>query len=319
MRKGAIVFIAVFNVVVFWHTPAQALLCALASIAAPQTQLTYNAGGGGYDVFDTNSYMQSATFNVTVTAAVGCQYYVTLVGGANDGSGNRLLSHGSNLLRYNVYKDAGGTQRWMGAGSYGQAHVISKSFNEILVVTVPHTFYWNITPGQVVPHFTTPYENFSVTATLYVLTLLTYVESGSVTFTFRANVQSSVFLSVGTADNYIAGNHSHVVNMGDIENGVFKDFKTVIRSNDGYKLSMESQNGQKLRHQSLGVEIPYDLTFNSSPIDLRGGGEVGVISVPGVTTAMGQPYTSRVGISEMPAGVPYGEYLDVISLTVKAY
>ena len=298
-------------------------LCVGLSLANVTATNSFQGGSSGYEVFDSSEYIQTVNFQVNGGASiVGCNYFVVLSAGQSGNVNQRTMS-ASDTLNYNVYVDSGKNNILKDISNASSNEVISGSFPLILGLnqTNNHSFYWTINPEQIVNPAT--YSDNSLTLSLYSgLILSSYTLAGTTSITFQATVVSSVDLSL--VDNGAAFNISdttQTVDFGTLETAEQQVFDVVIRSNDGYLVTMQSTNNEVLRHESyptVSDTVNYSLTFNSGAIDLSSGSEVQVTSNNGGTTsATGTsfPVQVTVGTVSSPAA---GTYSDVINVNVTA-
>lgn len=310
MRRFLMLF-----VMMIWGGGAHAL-CVAPNITPNTQTVTYVNAGLGYDPYSTANPAFVGSFTVQDLLGADCQYYVTLSSGAGSESARHAVLSG-NTLRYNMYTDSGRTINWLSSGSHNASGVISGTVDLDLLPTRTHNFWWDVVPLQPRASTDTPYSD-TLTATLRARGVLGWSTIKSVTITVNIPVKSSVDVSVGSTDAFNIGNTTHNVDLGDLANGVTKDFRTVVRSNSGHIVRFSSTNSQKLKHLTLPNTIDYNLTFDGAAVNLTGGGSVVVKNVGGVTPVAGQAYRSDVTVKNMNGLEPMGDYRDVINVTVSA-
>lgn len=309
-------FLIVFLLVLLVEGRAYAL-CTTPYITATNTVLTYSHGGEGYNPFDVTRRLQVGSFTVGDLVNVGCKYYVVLSAGGSGNASARRATLASDVLNYRAYTDGSGAQNWASAGGHGQSQVIHGEVGLVVLPSTTHNFTWDVTPLQV-RHSTSAYYTDTVVATLYAQYLLGWAEAGSVTYTIRVPVKSSVDVSVGSSAVFELTRTAHGVDLGDLSNGISKSFNTVVRSNSGHIVRMSSVNGQKLKHKTLPATIDYDFTFDGLVADLSAGSPVIVKNSNALTPVNGTPYATGVTIKNMNRLEPVGDYEDVINVTVSA-
>ncbi|MFN7112882.1 MAG: spore coat protein U domain-containing protein [Alphaproteobacteria bacterium] len=320
---SAVIFLG-FSVLLF---PARAAaLCVGTTISAAPAAATFAGAAGEYGVFDPAQYMQSVSFQVSSLATLGgCRYYVTLDAGHSGNAAQRRMTRGAETLDYNAFTLAAGNDILAVSGSFNGAGVISGSFPFLLGVnqTNMHTLYWTITPQQI---RTADAVRFSDTVNLRVwaeLALGIFTNTNSRAITFRARAESDVNLSlVDTGAPLNLGDTAQTVDFGDLLSGQIRSYDTMVRSNDGYRITLESQNGQMLRHQSfpsvMGT-VPYSVTFGGAAVSLPAGVPVEAAAVSGTTPLAGTRFATQFTIGSLSGAEPPGNYQDIIIVTVSAH
>lgn len=300
-------------------TRAEALCLGLRLQAAPSS-VTFSGATGEYEVYTPVEHMQSASFKVTSPiTAVPCDYFVTMTAGSYGSFAQRKMAKGAARLDYNIYTAASKTAVIKDPGASGEQ--IAGNFSSSLSSqTNTHHFYWTITPGQVVRGGMPRFQD-TVTIKLYAGLLLgIYTQVDTEVMTVQSKVESSIDLSlVNTGSAFNASDTTQTVNFGTLTTGGLQSYDTLVRSNEGYKISVQSQKKQKLEHQSLSsAAIPYSFTFGGAAIDLTGGTAVEAAASSGVTPATGDRFTTNVTIGTVTGGEPPGTYEDVLTVTVTA-
>lgn len=324
--RAAGFFLAVFL------CPAQAFaLCVGTTISTVPAAATFSSPSGEYGVFDPAQHMQSLTFQISSLATLGgCRYYVTLDAGHSGNAAQRRMVRGADTLNYNAFTNGAGSDILAVGGNFGGAGVISGTFPFLLGVnqTNTHTLYWTITPQQI---RSADAARFVDTVNLRVwaeLVLGIYTNTNLLgdtrAISFRARAESDVNLSlVDSGAPLNLADTAQTVEFGELSSGQVRSYDTMVRSNDGYRITMESQNGQVLRHQSypsvVGT-VPYGVTFNGAAVDLSGGGPVAAASAAGsVTPLTGARFPTQFTIGTLDGAEPPGNYQDIITVTVSAH
>lgn len=142
----------------------------------------------------------------------------------------------------------------------------------------------------------------------------------SKTIAFRALADSNVDLSlVDTGGAFNVADTSQTVDFGNLSAGTQRSYDTVIRSNDGYSVTFQSQNAQKLKHTVKTDTVSYTMTFGGSSVNLSGGGVVNAATSNGVTPATGDRFATQFTIGAMTGAETAGNYQDVLTVTVSAH
>lgn len=297
-------------------------VCVGLSLSGLPATSTFQGAAGEYRVFDPAEYMQTVNFTVGGGAAVGtCDYFVALSTGGSGNANQRRMTRGADTLDYNVYTTAAKTNILKDAASAGAGQVISGSFPTGLGQSRGHSLYWTINPLQVVSADAARFQDVNLTLTLYSGLLLgIYLPADTATITFRAKAESSVDLSlVDSGGAFNAGDTAQTVDFGTLSSGEQMSFDTVIRSNDGYLVTLQSQNNQTLKHLTHAATVPYTLTFGGGAVDLSSGAAVQATANPGATTpAAGDRFETKFTIGTLTGSEMAGNYQDVITVTVSA-
>ena len=95
----------------------------------------------------------------------------------------------------------------------------------------------------------------------------------------------------------------------------------VIRSDDGYKVTLQSANKQKMVIQNAGYtdKVAYTLTIGGTAVDLTSGAAVSPVAVSGATTAQGGVVLPVVvTLGTLTGKETAGTYQDSVTVTVSA-
>lgn len=312
-------------IIIFYPSTAHALCLGMGLQGVPATA-TFQGATTEYQVYDPAQYLQTVNFQVGGGASIAtCNYFVTLSPGNSGNPSQRKLVLGGSSLNYNVYTDLSLSNILKDLSTASASNVITGSFPVALGTgqTNNQSLYWTITPSQVVAANATRYQDTSLTLSLYTGLLLgVYVLADSKTITFRAQAESSVDLSlVSTGGAFSTSSTTQTVNFGTLSNGETMSYDTIIRSNDGYLVTMKSQNSEVMKQASPSVTttVPYTMTFGGSLVNLSSGATTTVISHSGTTTpATGDRYATKFTIGTLTGGETAGTYQDVITVTVSA-
>lgn len=322
---NTIVFACAALISVLMPQKARAL-CLGTVIKALPSVTTFSGGAGEYGVFDLSQYVQNVGFEIESLATIGgCRYFVTLDAGASGNQSQRHMVRGGDTLNYNAYTSAAVTNVLNGAGSHNGANVISGTFPFILGITQTnsHSLYWTITPQQIKSASATPFEDSAVTLRVWAeLALGIFTNTDSKTISFRARAESDIALSLVDSGAPININDTtQTIDFGYLVSGDFLIYDTIIRSNDGYNVTLQSQNGQYLLHEghpSVAAAIPYTVLFGGSAVNLLSGAPVTAAMASGVTPATGERFPTRFTVGTMDGTEPAGNYQDIITVTVSA-
>lgn len=304
---------------------AQALCVNLAFGDVPSL-VTLEGGSGGYAVYDPQEYLQTVSVQVRGEATgATCDYFVTLSAGQSGNFNQRKLSGMTNTLNYNAYTDGSKNNIFKALPTATQSEVIAGNFPVAIALTQTntHQFFWTLDPQQVVPASGTPYTDGNLTLNLYSgLPLFSPTLVATKTITFQARVDSSVDVSlVESGKPFDIGETTQLVDFGTLESGEQRGFDVVVRSNNGYAVTMQSQNHQLLVHPqtpAIADTIAYSVIFNGGSVDLSTGASVRIITGSGTTPATGTAFPIAFTIGTLSGNEPAGDYSDVINVEVTA-
>ena len=321
MRFG---FIFLFVLLLLPHE-AQALCVNLAFGDVPSL-VTFEGGSGGYAVYDPQEYLQTVSFEVRGEATgATCEYFVTLSAGQSGNFNQRKLSEMTNMLNYNVYTDSGKSSILKELPTATQSEVIAGNFPVAVALTQTnnHEFFWTINPEQVVPASDGDYADGPLTLRLYSgLPLFSPTLVATKTITFQARVDSSVDVSlVESGKPFDIGETTQLVDFGTLESGEQRGFDVVVRSNNGYAVTMQSQNHQLLVHTrgpAIADTVAYNVIFNGGSVDLSTGAPVPIITGTGTTPATGTAFPIEFTVGTLSGHEVAGTYSDVINVEVTA-
>ncbi len=288
--------------------------------------VTFEGGSGGYAVYDPQEYLQTVSVEVRGEATgVTCEYFVTLSAGQSGDFNQRKLSEMTNRLNYNAYTDSGKSSVLKALPTATQNEIIAGSFPVAVALTQTntHKFFWTINPQQVVPASGTPYTDGNLTLSLYSgLLFLSPTLVTTKTITFQARVDSSVDVSlVESGKRFDIGETTQLIDFGTLESGEQRGFDVVVRSNNGYAVTMQSQNRQLLVHvraPTIGDTVSYNVIFNGGGVDLSTGAPVQVIAGTGTTPATGIAFPIEFTVGTLSGEEAAGTYSDVINVDVTA-
>jgi spore coat protein U-like protein len=302
-----------------------AALCINLKFVGVPSIVTFAGATGGYNVYAPAKHLQTVTFQVQAEATgVTCQYFVALSTGQSGNFNLRKLIQGGKVLSYNVYTDAG-TTVLKAPPSAAQNEVISGTFPVVvgLTQTNSHKFFWTIAPQQIVPVQGTHYADANLSLDLYSGTLLTSpTRVASAAVTFRTLVASSVDLSlVRSGAPFNINDTAQLIDFGVLSSGEQREFDLIVRSNNGYAVTMQSENRQVMVHErtpAVADTVSYEVVLNGGAVDLSSGAPVQVLSGTGTTPATGMSFPIEFTVGNLSGAEAAGTYSDVINVTVTA-
>ena len=302
-----------------------AALCLNLKFVGVPSIVTFAGASGGYNVYDPARYLQTVNFQVQAEATgITCQYFVALSTGQSGDFNRRKLIRGGNVLNYNVYTDAGKTVL-KAPPNAAQNEVISGSFPVVVALTQTnsHRFFWTIDPQQIVPVQGMHYVDPTLPLDLYSGTLLTNpTRVASAAVTFRTLVDSSVDLSlVQSGASFNINDTAQFVDFGVLSSGEQRGFDLIVRSNNGYAVTMQSENRQVMVHErtpAVADTVSYEVVLNGGAVDLSSGAPVQVLGGTGTTPATGMSFPIEFTVGNISGAEAAGTYSDVINVTVTA-
>lgn len=304
-------------------TKSAAALCLGVSISSVPSVLSFQGSGTGYNVYDTGEYIKTVNFSITGNASIlPCNYFVVLSTGGSGNAIQRTMS-GSTTLNYNVYVDPNKSNILRDYATATSSTIITGTFpTSLQPQTNNHSFYWTVNKQQVVKAGN--YSDNSLIFTVYTGTLGALpAQADTKNISFQAPVESSVDLSlVSSGGSFNIADTSETLTFNPLTTSAQQAFSLIVRSNDGYKITMQSNNNQTLRHSlypTVSDVIDYSLTFNGGSVNLSSGSAVQVTASSGtVTSAAGTSFPASVTIGSVPTSKTAGTYNDYISVNVSS-
>lgn len=301
-------------------------VCLLLGFSGLTTTQTFSSGALEYKPFENTTHAQTVSFKINGLVNVGtCQFFVAMRAGGSGNANARKMTLGAGSLNYQVYTDNSMAAPVLPVTSYSAANVLSGNFPQAVGVTqsANMSFTWTIPTEQVAKASSTRYSD-TVAFDLYdgIPAIGLYLLKDTLNVTFQSKVESMVDLSlVGTGAGFNVNDTSEAVNFGTAATGTSRAFDVNIRSNDGYSVTMQSSNQQKLvKGGTPAANIPYSITVGGTSRNLSGGGAVAVSSGQGVTTALtGSSIPVNITLGTVATSQTAGTYQDAISVNVSAY
>lgn len=303
---------------------AAALCIGLKFVGVPSVA-TFAGDGGGYNVYDPRTHLQSVSFQVQAEATgATCEYFVALSAGQSGDFARRRLTQGASALGYNAYTNAGKTI-FKAPPTAAQGEVIAGKFPVVIALTQTnhHSFFWTVDRQQIVPARRTHYSDANLSLDLYAGTLLGAPKLvASAPITFRALVESSVDLSlVKPGAPFDISDTTQRIDFGVLASGAQRAVDLVVRSNAGYAVSLQSLNRQAMVHAEAPAvrdTVAYQLVLSGGGVDLSSGAPVQVLSGTGTTPVAGIAFPIEFTVGEVSGREAAGTYSDIISVTVTA-
>ena len=268
---------------------------------------------GGYGVFEPGEYPQTVRFKVRLVAGAPCPFFVTF-GSAIQGNSQRRAARGSDGLDYQVYASL--SQRMVLKELPG-AHA-----NEVLRdafgpgESVKELSYVIVVPPQQIK----PSGRYTdvLRITVYQGTLDNYVQKDSKTVTFSVLVDEVAEMSITTAGSpFDPGAKSHAVDFGPLAKGKAKGFDVRVRSNVGYHVTLESENGGVMKNidPQFKNTIPYLLQVGGKTVTLSSGRQTPISRYNRLTGPNGDRHEVQITVGDINNATA-GTYRDHILVTV---
>lgn len=265
--------------------------------------------GRGYDVYDPQRAAQIVTFRVQSRDGP-CSYFATVVP-ASDPSGTRGQLRGPGaFLRYELGKDASGSQPLRAASLASTSEVFLGTATSD-ADTTNFDFVISMDAEQLVPPGV--YQD-----DIEISTYEGSLGSGILRDRRRVSVSAPVpdvteiSFAPGTAfDPYY---NTYTVNFAVMRGGEQRAVPLRVRSNSRYRLHFQSRNRGAMRHldASDGSRVTYTMTVDGESVSLSGGGSA-IMGIP--TPAYGRTHILHFIVGEI-GNASAGDYEDVISLSI---
>lgn len=267
----------------------------------------------GYGVFDHGEYPQTVRFKVRLVSGDPCPFFVTF-GGVAQGGSRRQASSGSEGLEYQIHDSLNRRMSLKDMPSADANEVIQSSFGPgetikelSYVIVVP--------PGQIKP---SGRYNDAIKVTLYSGTPNDFVQKDSRTVTFSIMVDEVAEMSLAKAgSSFDPGRKSQAMDFGPLEKGKAKGFDLRVRSNVGYHVTLESENGGVLKNIDPQYKdtIQYVLKTDGKPVSLGSGRQTPISKNNRLTDPNGDRHEILVTVGDT-SKVTAGTYRDNVLITV---
>lgn len=265
-----------------------------------------------YDVFDSGEYAQTVYFKVRLTGAP-VPFFVTF-GSVGAAGSERRAAHGGDSLRFEIYDSVTRRTALRDLPAATASEVLHGAFSpgedvkELSYVVL-------VTPEQVRP---SGFYTHPIKITVYRGTRDNYVEQDSKTVLFSIRVDPVAEMSLGEPGSpFDARAKGHRLDFGNLEKGKAKGLDMRVRSNAGYHVTMESENGGVLksidpRHPAT---IPYTLQINGAAVSLGRTRQTVLSRSNRLTDRNGDHHELHVILGEI-GNKPAGTYQDNLTVTV---
>lgn len=244
-----------------------------------------------------------------------CDFFVTLSRGRS-GSFDRKMGKGFETIPYNIYRDGSLSRIIKDLPEANQGEILLGKF---------------FTPGNDSRTFTltakVAKQIFQSTG-FYVDNINVRVFKGSFSSTVvpqfaQSNIQVSYIQPIAQAislvesgSTFVAGDNKQSISFYPLREGAVRAFDLLVRSNSGYSVKVESQNGGKLKHDKMDRFINYALELRGHPVRLTQQGLL--LAYKGAGSQFQDdrfPLSVRIGQIQKALS---GRYTDVIQFTVEA-
>ena len=289
--------------------------CVIASAAESQLRLEVDnvdwRGGTRvtYGVFDSGEYAQAVYFKVRLTGDP-CPFFVTF--GSTAGS-ERRAAHAGHSLEYQIYDSVtrravlrdlpAATDSEILHGAFGPGETI-KAIS--YVVLVP--------PEQVRP---SGIYSHPIKITVYQGTRDSYVEKDAKTVVFSIRVDPVAEMSLGESGSpFDPTAKAHRLDFGGLAKGKAKGLDMRVRSNAGYHVTLESENGGLMKNidPHHPATIPYSLQVGGTAVNLGRAAQTVLSRSNRLTDRNGDLHELLVTIGDV-GSAPAGTYRDNLTLT----
>jgi spore coat protein U-like protein len=269
------------------------------------------ATGAGYGTFDYSNLAQAVTFTVENKTGNTCQFFIGVASQSSRDGNNRVLRAGASTLRYQIYADSTLGTILRDAPQAASSEVLTGFANAKQTVTMQ--FFLNIAPLQVVPPNS---YNDQIEVRAYEGTVTEPKLRDSQTFTFSAPVPDVGDISFvgGTFD---ASARTTSLRFDPAQTGATGSVSLWARSNTGYTLYAESQNGGILQNTDPTETdvIQYTLRVDGHAVPLTKGVAFPVATRSDATTATGSQHIFDFTLGTVDTQSS-GEYKDIVTVSL---
>lgn len=272
------------------------------------------ATGAGYGVFDNANLTQAVTFTVENKTGSSCVFFIGVVSQSSRDANSRVLRDGPDTLRYQVYRDSTLGTVLRDTPEAASNEVLSGVANGKQTFTMQ--FYLNIAPLQVVQP--NSYDD-QIEIRIYEGTVDQPKLNDSQTFNFEADVPTVADLSF-SGGTFNASARTTTLKFDPAQTGATGSVSLWARSNSGYILFAESQNGGILQNTDPTETdvIQYTLRVDGRTVPLYKGFPFPVAARSDPTTVSGwqHNFDFTLGTVDTQSG---GEYKDVVTVSLIKY
>jgi spore coat protein U-like protein len=282
------------------------------------TNTTWTMGAGSYNSFDSTEYTQTIQFDVNVLTNGECNFFIGMSDGGESGY-VRLAepSASTQNISYNLYKDVDLTNVLKGTADF----VSTSDMLEGTVTSGNSGAYSQIVYLNVPYHQIIESESYldTIEVKLYEgdwddVENATLIQTKDVVLTIP--VSSSISLSLEDTDYETELNVEK--NLETIVNDKSIGINIYVRSNDSYKLMIQSANAETMiTGLSNETPLPYEFRVDGTLVDLSSGLAVEALNTNAATVQLGKLYTGQLKVPEID-DVFSGTYEDTITFTVES-
>ena len=277
----------------------------------------WQGAGPGYNVFDRVDRVQPVAFTITKVDGT-CTYFVTATVETGGSFEARQMVGGGRPIVFNVFTSSIKTNPIRDLPVATANDVITGQFTRGGVATNTHQHYYWIRPQQIAPpgvysgivHFKL-YQGNQQTNTLISVQQVQFLAD------VRPEAEVSV---VDQGQPFDATRIDRTINFGMARKGQRASFDLKARGNNGFEVTIQSQNGGVMRHANVNdtSTLPYTLLVGGKQVSLVGGSATLAASIPGATGADGLPFPVEVEIGDYGTSSP-GNYTDVLTINVTSH
>ncbi len=240
-------------------------------------------------------------------------------GGA--GSYTRYGNNAGSHLNYQLYQDSGKTKILKDVPDVTSA-------NDVIMITLPA----GSNPQTELYYFDIPYSSATTpvlaTSGTYLDTFIINAYEGSDPTLFAAPADATASVSVtmtvpkiialsmvDTGSAFQDSATTKTINFGNLFTGQVSRFDLRLRSNAGFKVSVNSTNGGKMKHTTSTALVPYSLYVNNVLADPTG--VIPVLTASTTTPLNGLGYPVKIVVGAIAASALSGSYADTVVITVE--
>ena len=263
-----------------------------------------------YGVFDSGQYAQTVYFKVRLIGGP-CQFFVTF--GGTQGSERRAV-HGGESIAYEVYDSALHRTALRDLPSATTGEVLQGTFGP--GETFKQLSYVFLVPAEQVRSpglYTQP-----IRITVYQGTRDNFVEKDAKIIVFSVPVDSAAEISVGEPGAiFDPTTKSHQLDFGGLAKGRAKGLDLRVRSNTGYHVTLESENGGVMKNSDPHhpASIPYTLQIGGVQINTGRAQQTILTRGKRLTDRNGDLHQLMFTIGQV-GNAPAGTYQDNLTVTV---
>lgn len=300
-----------FNLISTWAAACAATVFGASQLQLEVSNIAWRGGANGYDVFGAVEHVETVQVRVYLTGNP-CPFFVGI--GTETGQSDHRVVFGADQLEVQIFDSLNGRIPLKDMPGATAGEVLSGVFlagetgkTVEFVVVIPS--------GQIKP---AGLYTGALKVTAYEGTPASFAPHDTRTITVSVPVAEVTELSlISPGSSFNPNAKGQLLQFDTLAPGKMRDLDMRIRSNAGYRVSLQSENGGVMKNLAPGINttIPYTVQAAGQTLNL-GASAVQILRAANrLTTLQGDRHSMSVTIGEI-SGATAGSYRDVITVTV---